>query len=415
MIRPRLVVVPALAGLGLVVCMLVSAYAADPEQNPSVGPRVLDGDKKPSSGEQPNKPASGGGAKIAKQPGTDTPRDASSDKKDKKDKKDKTKPAVEPDNKGKNPGPDADAPVDVAQLKALQDQVHRVLAKAMPTTVGILIEQKGGGGKMGMSSGSGVIISEDGYVLTAGHVSGKPGESCWVILPDGKRVKGKTLGRNKGIDSGLIQIQEKRKWAFSPMGDSTKLKVGQWCVTLGHPGGFKTGRSAPVRLGRVLMVSRDLIQTDCTLVGGDSGGPLFDLDGKVIGIHSRISRPITANIHVPVNTYRDTWARLIDSEDWGGGFLDFFGGKRAGAYLGIGFDRDKEDLTVTEVKDGQAAAKAGIKVGDTLLKIDGTAINRRPDLTTYLLKKKPGQEIEVEVDRDGKKLKIKVTLGRRPE
>ena len=135
---------------------------------------------------------------------------------------------------------DKDAPASVAELKAIQEHVKAVLKKVVPATVGI---------RIGGAAGSGVIIDAEGHVLTAGHVSGTPERECTIILPDGKRVKGKTLGRNNGIDSGLIQIIDKGKWNFVEMGDSTKLKRGQWCLAVGHPGGFKPGRSPVVRLG----------------------------------------------------------------------------------------------------------------------------------------------------------------------
>src|SRR5262249_56787918 len=105
----------------------------------------------------------------------------------------------------------------------------------------------------------------------------------------------------------MIKIPETGQYPHVEMGDSKSLQKGQWVVSLGQPGGFVPGRSPVLRLGRVINSTDSLIQTDCTLVGGDSGGPLFDLDGKVIGIHSRIGERISFNIHVPVATYRDEW------------------------------------------------------------------------------------------------------------
>src|SRR5439155_14399392 len=95
------------------------------------------------------------------------------------------------------------APENIADLRAIQAQVNKVLDKVVPCTVGVVV---------GGSSGSGVIIDKEGTVLTAGHVSGKPGQDCILILPDGKCVKGKTLGQNRGIDSGMIKITAEGKW-----------------------------------------------------------------------------------------------------------------------------------------------------------------------------------------------------------
>src|SRR6266568_4225222 len=154
-------------------------------------------------------------------------------------------------------------PTNIKELKELQLRVQDVYKKVTPAVVGIQI---------GGASGSGVIVTEDGSVLTAGHVSGQPDSDCFVIFPDGKRLKAKSLGQNKGIDSGMIKITESGKYPHVELGDSKTLQKGQWVVSLGHPGGFVPGRSPVLRLGRVINATDSLIQTDCTLVGGDSGG-----------------------------------------------------------------------------------------------------------------------------------------------
>jgi serine protease Do len=196
----------------------------------------------------------------------------------------------------------------LAELKILEKQVRTVVEKVLPCTVAI---------QVGSAMGSGIIVTEDGYVLTAGHVSGKPDRDATVFLPDGKRIKAKTLGADFGADSGLVKITEEGSWPHIDMGKSADLKRGNWCVAVGHPGGFRSGRSPVVRLGRILRTGK-FLQTDCTLVSGDSGGPLFDLEGKVIGIHSNIGMYITMNQCVPVDTFRDSWERLIAGESWGG-------------------------------------------------------------------------------------------------
>lgn len=208
------------------------------------------------------------------------------------------------------PALDKVAPENIAELRAIEKHVQEVLKKITPCVVGV---------RVGAGQGSGVIVSEDGLVLTAGHVSGQPGRNCVVILPNGKTLKAKTLGRNSGIDSGMVKITQEGKYPFIELGNSAALKRGQWVLALGHPGGFRPNRTPVVRLGRVLFNNRALVRTDCTLVGGDSGGPLFDMNGKVVGIHSRIGgSSITENIHVPVDTYRATWDRLAKGDSWGG-------------------------------------------------------------------------------------------------
>ena len=297
---------------------------------------------------------------------------------------------------------DKPAPENIEDLRAIQGRVKDVLRKVVPATVGI---------RIGGASGSGVIINKEGHVLTAGHVSGTPDKECVIIFPNGKKVKGKSLGGNGGIDSGLIQITEKGDWPFVDMGKSTDLKRGQWVIAVGHPGGFNERRSPPVRLGRILEANRNMIRTDCTLVGGDSGGPLFDMDGKVIGIHSRIAGNITDNIHVPVDTYRDTWDRLVKGERWGGGL--FGGGGADMPYMGVELEQDSDNCKVKKITPGSPAEKAGIKEGDVILSFAGQKIAKSADLAPQLFKKKIGDRIALELKRGEETVKLEIKLGRR--
>jgi serine protease Do len=295
-------------------------------------------------------------------------------------------------------------PENLKDLQEIQNHVKKVLEKTMPATVGI---------RLGPSQGSGVIISREGYVLTAGHVSNTPGKDCQVILPDGRKLKGKTLGWNKGLDSGMVKITDEGEFPFCEMGKSAELKKGQWCLAIGHPGGWQPGRSPVVRLGRMQELHKSFLRSDCTLVGGDSGGPLFDMTGKVIGIHSRIGPPITANIHVPVDTYRETWDRLLAAEEWGGSLFGF-GGKAPEAYLGLNFDPDSKGCKITKVTADSPAQKAGLKVDDIVPMFDGQKIGGSDDLTRVLMKKRPGNEVEVIVRRGDETVNLHVTLGKRP-
>jgi serine protease Do len=290
----------------------------------------------------------------------------------------------------------------VEDLKAIQKRVKQVLKKVLPCTVGL---------RVAGSQGSGVIVSKDGYVLTAGHVSGKPGRPVTIIFPDGKTAKGKTLGRNRAIDSGLIKITDKGPWPFARMGDSAKVIKGQWCIATGHPGGYQEGRSPVVRVGRILDIYRSFLRTDCTLVGGDSGGPVFDLRGRVIGIHSCIGTSITTNIHVPVNAYSDAWDRLAKSEVWG---------KRPRVkktsgqpYLGILADPKAEDCTITKVTPGSPAEKAGLRPGDVVTGLDGETIRSLADLKDQIDLKKPGDEVTLVIRRGKEVLTVDVVLGKR--
>jgi len=194
-----------------------------------------------------------------------------------------------------------------ADLKLLEKKLQEVIGRVRECTVGV---------RVGVSQGSGVIVSPDGYVLTAGHVVGKPNQPVTFFLADGRTVRGKTLGMYVSADAGLMKITEKGPWPHVEMGYSSEVKPGMWCLALGHPLGYQEQRPPVVRVGRILRVRATLLQTDCPLVGGDSGGPLFDLEGRVIGIHSRIGSPTDMNLHVPVDVFRENWERLTKGEAW---------------------------------------------------------------------------------------------------
>ena len=289
-------------------------------------------------------------------------------------------------------------------LQAIQRHVKGLLKKTMPSTVGVLV---------GAAQGSGVIVSKDGIVLTAGHVSGLPDRKCQIVMPDGRILKGKTLGADHGMDSGMIQITDKGEYPFSEMANSADLKAGQWCMAIGHPGGWQKGRSPVVRLGRIQTSSKSFIQTDCALVGGDSGGPLFDMHGKVIGIHSRIGNLITANLHVPIDVYRDSWDKLAAGEEWGNNSLFSFA-KTSDAYMGLSLDPDSKDCRILTVNAESPAAKAGLHVNDIVRMFDNKKIRTQEDLLRLMQTKHPGNEVPMEVVRGEDILILRITLGKRP-
>jgi serine protease Do len=298
----------------------------------------------------------------------------------------------------------------VEELKALQERVKKVVDQVTPSTVGLLV---------GMGAGSGVIVSEDGLVLTAAHVIGsKPGTDVRVVLPDGTLVKGKTLGVNPKIDSGMLKIIDKPpksatwpgasegKWPAAEIGKSEDLKKGQWVVALGHPGGPKRERRPPLRVGRFDRYNKSdtSLRSDCTLVGGDSGGPLFDLNGKVVGIHSRIGLFLEYNMHVPTEAYRDDWEKLA-----GGKVL----GRPTTVEIGLTLDDEVEAATVKSVAEGGPAATAGIKVGDVITKFHGERVHTADDLMQMLPGFSPNDTVTIEIQRGDEVVTLKVKLDRK--
>ncbi|MEM1303589.1 MAG: trypsin-like peptidase domain-containing protein [Planctomycetota bacterium] len=293
-------------------------------------------------------------------------------------------------------------PENVDDLRAIQQQVRRVVEQVRPTVVAVQI---------GGAIGSGVLVSEDGLVLTAGHVAIKPNLPVTFFFPDGSRARGRSLGLDRSIDSGMLRITDPGPWPFTPIGRAGALERGDWVVTLGQPNGFFADRAPPVRLGRVLSVDDEVIHTDCTLVGGDSGGPLVNLKGEVVGIHSRIAKAITSNFHVPIAAYRSDWDRLLAGQDWGSE-LTSEEEPRYQTWIGLLAERNKSPCRVTQVLPNMPAAQAGVKVGDIILRYEGEKIDTVEDLALMVLKSKPEQKVTLEISRDGKRMPIEVWLGR---
>lgn len=295
-------------------------------------------------------------------------------------------------------GRERKTPLTVSELAAIEQKVTKVAEEASKAVVAV---------RIGRAQGTGVIVTKDGYVLTAAHVAGKHGEPVRFTLHDGRVVKGITLGMDKSVDAGLMKITDDGEWPFAGMAADTPPETGDWCVALGHPGGYNRERGSVVRLGRIVTVRKSALQSDCTLVGGDSGGPLFNLDGNVIGIHSRIGVSTTWNFHIPVAQFRKGWDRMVKSEEFGDAM------DRGTAVLGVTGDDDETTCRIARVADGYPAQEAGMKVGDIITKFDSRPIKTFTDLTDLVRKMSPGDEVKVEVLREGKTVEMKVVLTSR--
>jgi serine protease Do len=199
-------------------------------------------------------------------------------------------------------------PVSIADLKAMEQHVKALVPRVSPAVVAV---------EVGSGSGSGVVISADGLVLSAGHICGRPGRDVRFRFADGRTARGKTLGVDREGDTGLMRITDRGPWRCVGTGDLDEARAGDWVLALGHPGGFDLKRSLVVRLGRVIRVTPGALQTDCTISPGDSGGPLFDMHGRVIGIHSYISTSMAENFHVPITRYYEDWDGLAAGKDLG--------------------------------------------------------------------------------------------------
>ena len=299
---------------------------------------------------------------------------------------------------------DKKAPDSRKDLEAIQKSLTDVLPKARAATVCIELTE---------GSGSGVIVSADGLILTAAHVATGVKKKVTVVLEDGTKLKAETLGVVAETDAAMIQITEKGTYPFIEIDRAESTRLGDWVFALGHSGGFDKERGSVVRLGRLVRIANSTFQSDCTLIGGDSGGPLFDLGGKLIGIHSRVGQQLQSNMHVPMSEYVKNWDGLLKAEFIGEGPFATKPVKGSG-FLGLATEpRAEGGLRVTKVGSKSPSEQAGIKEGDVILKLNETVLEKREQLQDLLKELAAGDEVKLEMLRAGKPETLTLNLGER--
>lgn len=281
-------------------------------------------------------------------------------------------------------------PGSIDDLRAMEKRVELVVERVSPAVVGVVV---------GEGAGSGVVVSADGWVMCAAHVCDQPGLNAHFLFPDGRKAIGKTCGLDHDTDCGLMKITDPGPWPHAELGNPSMTKVGDWVLALGHPGGFDPERPVVARLGRIIR-SSPWLQTDCTLIGGDSGGPLFDMRGQVVGIHSRISDSTVENFHVPAKAFVESWARLAKGDEWGG--------RPTIGVNGVDFPKG---CRLERVPEDGPAYKAGLRVGDIILRVQDEPVIDAACLTQCIGQTKPGDEITLLIDRAGTEFPVNVKVG----
>ncbi|MEM9941166.1 MAG: S1C family serine protease [Planctomycetota bacterium] len=293
--------------------------------------------------------------------------------------------------------------VSLEKLKEIEAKVQQVVNKTQPSCVSVTD---------GVGYGSGVIVNEDGLVLTAGHVIVENGP-YQIILPSGQTVEAKALGKNLNQDIGMLQITTPGKWPSVQINRNRNLNLGEWVVALGHSGGFELGRNPPVRSGRVLSKQDYLVVTDAVLIGGDSGGPLFDLNGKLVGIHSSIGDSVVVNKHILVTSVLPDWDRLVQGESWGNlPKLNDPDVSRKRGKMGIRVDLNIVDqCVVKEVEIGKPADNAGLVKGDIILRFDNQRVKNGAHLIEIVKSKWAGKVYSMLVRRQDQVFEVEIVLN----
>jgi serine protease Do len=268
--------------------------------------------------------------------------------------------------------------------------------------------------------GSGFVISEDGYIVTNDHVI-KQADEIVIEFFSGEELTAKVVGTDPKTDIALLKVEADEPLPFVTFGDSDAARVGDWVLAMGNPLGQGFSVSAGIVSARNRSLSGsydDYIQTDAAINRGNSGGPLFNMDGEVIGVNTAILSPNGGSIGIGFSMASNVVTRVVDQ-------LKEFGETRRG-WLGVSIQDVTADVAealglektagvlVTDVPEGPAK-EAGIVQGDVILNFDGVEVEDTRALVRQVGNTAVGKAVRVTIFRDGKTQTIKVTLGRREE
>ena len=266
--------------------------------------------------------------------------------------------------------------------------------------------------------GSGFIIDEKGIVVTNNHVI-QGAEDIVVRVNGNKEFKAKVIGADSGMDIAVLQMETDEKFESVRFGDSDKARIGDWVIAIGNPFGFGgtvtsgiiSARNRSIGLSRY----EDFIQTDASINQGNSGGPLFNMDGEVIGINTAILGPsgsIGIGFSIPSNNAKKVIDQLIE-----------FGETKRG-WLGVRIQYVSKEIAevekldkprgalVASVADGSPSDDAGIKPGDIILEFDGKLINEMSELPKIVAATEVGKKVKVKIWRNQRELAKSIILGR---
>lgn len=276
-------------------------------------------------------------------------------------------------------------------------------------------------------SGSGIIISDDGYIVTNNHVV-ENATSIEVSLFDKRDFDAKVIGTDPLTDLAVIKINA-TGLPVSYLGDSDGLKVGQWVMAIGNPLSLSStvtaGIISAIGRGKLNLIQgpygvEDFIQTDAAINPGNSGGALVDLSGAVIGVNSAIAASRTGTyigygFAIPINLAKSVSKDLIAHGKINRGYIGInISAVDQAMAKSLGLDKPR-GIFVQGLVEGGAAAKADIREGDVILKIDGREVNQENELQSYVASKTAGTTVKLTIFRDGKELEKNVTLKPRDE
>jgi serine protease Do len=272
--------------------------------------------------------------------------------------------------------------------------------------------------KRATSLGSGFVIDETGYIVTNNHVIGEA-DQIEVVFQNGTKLEAELIGKDSKVDIAVLKVKPKKKLKSLKWGDSSKSKVGDWVLAIGNPFGL----GGTVTAGIISAKSRDIrmgqydsfIQTDASINKGNSGGPMFNMEGEIIGINSAIFSPSGGSVGIGFAIPSTMAIGVIEqlkkfgktSRGWLGVRIQLVTEEIAEAY---GLDNPKGAL-VASVENNSPSFKAGVKPGDIILKFDEKNIKKDRDLPRIVAATKVGKNVKLEIWRTNRIINLKVRLG----
>ncbi len=270
--------------------------------------------------------------------------------------------------------------------------------------------------------GSGVVISPDGYIVTNSHVaSALPKDDIWVVFDEDDFVQAQLVGMDEETDVAVLKVDRGEALPFSQLGDSDALEVGDWVMAVGQPFGLQRTFTVGILSARARSLGKtydDFLQTDAAIHPGNSGGPLYNMDGEIVGINTAIAtnsplQPMGQGIgfSIPSNVVKRISEALIRD------------GEIVRGYIGVGLAKGvveaKERKTdhgalVISVEPNGPSASAGLQVGDVIVTFNGEAVQNGDHLVTLAAATKPGDAVSVEYVRNGETLETTLHAARRP-
>lgn len=308
--------------------------------------------------------------------------------------------------------------VDSAPPETLNNVIKSVVGISKLQNGNTTVLLKDSENKLGL--GSGVILTDNGYILTNYHVAGNKYSNCYVTLEDGRVFNGSVVWTDSNIDLAMVKISAVAL-DYIVLGDSDTINLAEEVYAIGNPIGIEFQRT--ITKGIISGINRtikideesymeDLIQTDATINEGNSGGPLINKKGELIGINTaKISDAEGIGFAVPINLIKPILDKFINSGKFEEAYIGIYGyDKEVIPYLDSNLNIDS-GVYIVAIPESSPVKSANLAVGDIILEVDNIKINKMNDLKKYVYSKNPNENVKLKIRRQSEELEIEVTLG----